>query len=54
MRGLPYQAQAGRKKKGSNKSIMVAMNEDRFYATCHDGKKAFSVKSPACRSSSRP
>ncbi|MFH1518217.1 MAG: c(7)-type cytochrome triheme domain-containing protein, partial [Pseudomonadota bacterium] len=34
-------------KKGSDKITMAAMNEGKFCGTCHDGKKAFSVKAPA-------
>lgn len=36
-------------KKGKNKITMAAMNDGQFCGACHDGKKAFSVKSPdAC------
>ena len=31
-------------KKGGDKMTMAAMNEGKFCGTCHDGKKAFSVK----------
>jgi osmotically-inducible protein OsmY len=31
-------------KKGGDKMNMAAMNEGKFCGTCHDGKKAFSVK----------
>ena len=34
-------------KKGGDKMSMAAMNEGKFCGTCHDGKKAFSVKAPA-------
>jgi hyperosmotically inducible protein len=34
-------------KKGGDKITMAAMNEGKFCGTCHDGKKAFSVKAPA-------
>ena len=34
-------------KKGGDKMTMAAMNEGKFCGTCHDGKKAFSVKAPA-------
>ena len=34
-------------KKGGDKMTMAAMNEGKFCGTCHDGKKAFSVKTPA-------
>jgi c(7)-type cytochrome triheme protein len=34
-------------KKGGDKISMAAMNEGKFCGTCHNGKKAFSVKSPA-------
>ena len=31
-------------KKGGDKMTMAAMNEGKYCGTCHDGKKAFSVK----------
>lgn len=34
-------------KKGGDKMTMAAMNEGKFCGSCHDGKKAFSVKGPA-------
>jgi len=34
-------------KKGKDKLTMAAMNEGKFCGACHDGKKAFSVKTPA-------
>jgi len=34
-------------KKGGDKITMAAMNEGKFCGTCHDGKKAFSVKDSA-------
>jgi c(7)-type cytochrome triheme protein len=34
-------------KKGGDKITMAAMNDGKFCGTCHDGKKAFSVKAPA-------
>src|ERR1035437_2877795 len=34
-------------KKSGDKISMAAMNEGKFCGTCHDGKKAFSVKAPA-------
>ena len=34
-------------KKGAAKMTMAAMNEGKFCGTCHNGKKAFSVKAPA-------
>jgi c(7)-type cytochrome triheme protein len=35
-------------KPGANpKMTMAAMNEGKFCGSCHDGKKAFSVKAPA-------
>jgi c(7)-type cytochrome triheme protein len=33
-------------KKGGDKMSMAAMNEGKFCGTCHNGKKAFSVKAP--------
>lgn len=34
-------------KKGGDKMTMAAMNEGKFCGSCHDGKKAFSVKDQA-------
>ena len=34
-------------KKGAAKMSMAAMNDGKFCGTCHNGKKAFSVKVPA-------
>jgi c(7)-type cytochrome triheme protein len=34
-------------KKGKDKFTMAAMNEGKFCGACHDGKKAFSVKTEA-------
>jgi len=34
-------------KKGGDKMTMAAMNEGKFCGTCHNAKKAFSVKAPA-------
>lgn len=33
-------------KQGKDKITMAAMNEGKFCGACHDGKKAFSVKTP--------
>lgn len=34
-------------KKGKDKMTMKDMNEGKYCGACHDGKKAFSVKTPA-------